>query len=233
MWTTCASCQSERAREGKTGSRESTGGEHSKGDSPGGSDMSVSGSNTSSRCRPETPPLAEGLEADIQYGPIENPPNWPPGSASTGAARTRPPNEEATIRQRLFFQGLVQEPVPLDYDQAAIDSALEWLKFSPPEPFVLFIPLIYPHVPFRVKDPYYSQYREVELPKRAKNEDRTGYEPKFHEHIRREHGLERASEEDWEECMRVYVSCLACRALGWAQLFADSVVPDLSAVGTQ
>ncbi|MGG6498402.1 UNVERIFIED_CONTAM: hypothetical protein NY603_36300, partial [Bacteroidetes bacterium 56_B9] len=81
--------------------------------------------------------------------------NWPPGSANKDA-KAQPPREDATIKQRLFFQGLVQEPAPLDYDQAAIDSALEWLKSDPPQPFVLFIPLIYPHVPFRVKDPYYS-----------------------------------------------------------------------------
>lgn len=52
-------------------------------------------------------------------------------------------------------------------------------------------------------------YRELELPPRVKLEDKTGYEPRFMEAIRREHGLERATEEHWHEVKSVYVSSRA------------------------
>ena len=55
-----------------------------------------------------------------------------------------------SIEQRLFFEGLVSETDPMDYDEATVSSAITWLKNGPPEPFVLFLPLIYPHVPFKV-----------------------------------------------------------------------------------
>lgn len=49
-------------------------------------------------------------------------------------------------------------------------------------------------------------YRELELPPRVKLEEKTGYEPGFMAAIRREHGLERATEEHWHEVKSVYVS---------------------------
>lgn len=101
---------------------------------------------------------------------------------------------------------MLTEAEAFDYDEASIRSALTWLKSSPPEPFCLFIPLIFPHPPFQVADPYYSLYRELDLPPRVKLEEKTGYEPKFMAAIRREHGLERATEDHWHEVKAVYVS---------------------------
>jgi hypothetical protein len=110
------------------------------------------------------------------------------------------------VEQRLFFQGLVEETAPQDYDEAAINSALAWLESSPPEPFVLFLPLFYPHPPFKVKDPYYSMYLAETLPPRVKVSETTGYEPRFMEHVRREYGLDRATEQHWHDIKAVYVS---------------------------
>lgn len=101
---------------------------------------------------------------------------------------------------------MLTEAEAFDYDEASIKSALAWLDSKPPEPFCLFIPLIFPHPPFQVADPYYSMYRELELPPRVKLEEKTGYEPKFMAAIRREHGLERATEDHWHDVKAVYVS---------------------------
>lgn len=111
-----------------------------------------------------------------------------------------------TINQRLFYQGLVSESDVYDYDQECMNSALKWLQSSPPEPFCLFIPLIYPHVPFKVENPYYSMYLHADLPPRVKLQEKTGYEPQYMEAIRREHGLDRATEEHWKDVKAVYVS---------------------------
>lgn len=141
--------------------------------------------------------------SDKQYGWIENPPNWPPGKRGPATVPAA-----ATIEQRLFFKGLLSEDEAFDYDAASIKSALEWLRSSPPEPFCLFIPLLFPHPPFQVQDPYYSMYRNLELPARVKLGEKTGYEPRFMAAIRREHVLERASEQHWHEVKAIYVSFL-------------------------
>lgn len=48
-------------------------------------------------------------------------------------------------------------------------------------------------------------YRELDLPDRVKLEEKTGHEPRYMAEIRREHGLERATEEHWKEVKAVYV----------------------------
>ncbi|WVQ68688.1 uncharacterized protein L199_006897 [Kwoniella botswanensis] len=135
-----------------------------------------------------------------EYGWIEDPPNWPPkfinNRSDAGA--------NATLNDRLFYKGMLTEAESEDFDEMTIRSALQWLKSNPPEPFVLFLPLIYPHPPFQVKDPYYSLYRELSLPLRVRAQDKTGYEPKYLGVMRKEHGLDRASEEDWHEIKAVY-----------------------------
>lgn len=115
-------------------------------------------------------------------------------------------HSNATIEERTFYRGLLEETDPKDYDEAAIDSALVWLKTNPPQPFVLFIPLFAPHPPFQVKDPYYHLYRELDLPQRVKLSEKTGFEPLFMSRMREEYGLQRATEEHWKEIKAVYVS---------------------------
>lgn len=111
-----------------------------------------------------------------------------------------------TLQQRLFYRGLLTEAESDDFDEATIKSALTWLKSNPPEPYCLFIPLFYPHPPFQVKDPYFSLYRDLDLPPRLKLQDKTGFEPGYMAAIRREHKLERAEEKDWHNLKATYVS---------------------------
>ena len=134
-----------------------------------------------------------------EYGWIEKPPGFEHKNPDKNA-------KDATLDDRLFYKGLVSEADAQDYDAATIDSALQWLRSNPPEPFCLFLPLMYPHVPFKVEEPYFSMYQDVELPSRVRLCDKTGYEPLFLDAMRREHGLDRATEQDWHRIKAVYVS---------------------------
>ena len=46
----------------------------------------------------------------------------------------------------------------IDFDEAATQNALDWLKEKPKGPWCCWVPLIFPHLPFEVEDPWYSMY---------------------------------------------------------------------------
>jgi hypothetical protein len=77
-----------------------------------------------------------------------------------------------TIWNRLFYIGERNESEALDYDEMLTRGALTWLETPPAEPWVLFLPLVFPHCPFRVEEPFYSMYNRSEMPLPAKVEDR-------------------------------------------------------------
>ncbi|KAH8083734.1 putative arylsulfatase [Filobasidium floriforme] len=140
-----------------------------------------------------------------EHGWIENPPNWPPayqGKKSGISEAEKIAN--ATIDERTFYRGILDPDEEFDYDHAVVSSAIEWLKSSPPEPFVLFMPLVYPHPPFQVAEEFYRMYQGVDLPPRIRLEQRSGHEPKYRQAIRNEHKLDRATEEDWDKIKATY-----------------------------
>ena len=68
------------------------------------------------------------------------------------------------IWNRLFYLGLRNESQAIDYDAVTIDGALRWLDCPPKEPWVLFIPLQFPHPPFTVEEPWFSMYNRSQMP---------------------------------------------------------------------
>ena len=90
----------------------------------------------------------------------------------------------------------------LDFDEAATRTALDWLSNSPKGPWCLWVPLLFPHLPFEVEEPWYSMYSPADLPQRITS---TGHgKPLFHAGIRDRLGTARLSESDWAEIRRVY-----------------------------
>lgn len=143
----------------------------------------------------------------LQHGWIENPPNWPPAyQGKKDGISEAEKIANATLDERTFYRGILDPDEEFDYDHAVVSSAIEWLKGSPPEPFVLFMPLVYPHPPFQVAEEFYGMYQGVDLPPRIKLQQRSGHEPKYRQAIREEHKLDRATEEDWEKIKATYVS---------------------------
>jgi arylsulfatase A-like enzyme len=108
-----------------------------------------------------------------------------------------------------YYNGKRDAPgVCLDFDEAAIQTALAFLGERPREPFVLLIALVFPHLPFEVEEPWYSSHRPSEMPARVPAEQTRG-KPQFHAALRERHGTDRLSEEDWAEIARTYYGMIA------------------------
>lgn len=106
------------------------------------------------------PGFAEGprhlmMEAmDSQNFTAENPPTV-----------SNPDRDENSIWNRLYYGGLRNATEALDYDERMIRGALEWLECPPQhKPWVLFLPLLFPHPSFEVEEPWYSMYNRSEMP---------------------------------------------------------------------
>jgi arylsulfatase A-like enzyme len=95
----------------------------------------------------------------------------------------------------------------LDFDEAAIQTALDWIGQGPKEPWCLWIPLIFPHLPFEVEDPWYDMYKGQEVQTRFAGFG-TG-KPAFHQAIREKLGTDRLSESEWQDVQRVYYGMIS------------------------
>lgn len=106
-------------------------------------------------------------------------------------------------RARSFYWGKRKSAeVVFDFDEACIQTAEEWLAEGLPEPFVLYVPLIFPHPPFEVEEPWFSLHDRAQMPKPAPLP--RGEMPRYMEQIRESYGTARMSEEDWSELIATY-----------------------------
>jgi arylsulfatase A-like enzyme len=122
------------------------------------------------------------------------------GGAGAGGSTECPED----IWSRLFYKGLRGPEQAVDYDEAAVRSALKWLECPPKEPWVLYLPLIFPHCPFQVEEPYFSMYDRSQMPIPVKPSTKTGYEPRYFEANRQRYQTERATDQVWAEIAATY-----------------------------
>src|SRR5690606_28099585 len=88
---------------------------------------------------------------------------------------------------RAHYSGLRPAPGPaLDHDEAATRTAEEWLADGIPEPWVLFVPLIFPHPPFEVEEPWFSLHDRADMPAPRPKPARA---PRFVAELNRRHQL--------------------------------------------
>lgn len=73
-------------------------------------------------------------------------------------------DDKDNIWNRLFYLGVRNETMAQDYDKTMVDGALKWLECPPEGPWVLFLPLLFPHPPFTVEEPFFSMYDRREMP---------------------------------------------------------------------
>jgi arylsulfatase A-like enzyme len=90
---------------------------------------------------------------------------------------------------------------PYDLDAATVATAVDWLAEGLPEPWCLLIPLIYPHPPFAVEDPWYSLHDRADVPLPSPAVDG---KPGFHAEIHRRYGLDALTADDWREIVAIY-----------------------------
>lgn len=150
------------------------------------------------------------LSAD-EYGFLE-PPDLAPrfgkgggvGAAELGA------EEREDVWRRLFYRGRRDASQARDYDDAVVRSALKWLERPPADkPWVLFLPLIFPHCPFGVEDPWYSLHDRADVPAPSSASDKTGYEPRYMAVNRERYGTDRATRETWAEVTATYYGMIS------------------------
>jgi len=102
---------------------------------------------------------------------------------------------------RAFYRGRVGDR-SVDDDEAAVRTAERWLAHPPDQPWVLFVPLIAPHCPFEVEDPWFSMYDRTSVPPPVSAGD--GRQAAFKQAIRDTYGLDRMTPEMWQELRAVY-----------------------------
>lgn len=105
-----------------------------------------------------------------------------------------------------FYHGR-RGPEPwLDFDEAAVRTAITWLDNRPAGPWALFVPLIFPHLPFEVEEPFYSRDTAADMP--LPRPHGSG-KPKFHAALRGINRSERLTDDDWREIVRTYYGMIA------------------------
>ena len=88
----------------------------------------------------------------------------PEPDAATRRLAGAPP--EGSARYRAMWFGGSGDGVVVDSDEAAIRTAEQWLAEAAPsdQPWALWIPLLFPHPPFWVEEPWFSMHDRASMP---------------------------------------------------------------------
>lgn len=106
---------------------------------------------------------------------------------------------------RAFYHGARSgDAVVLDFDEACTRTAEEWLAEGMPEPWVLYVPLMFPHPPFEVEEPWFSQHERSAMKAPLSPEAERGEKPRYMRDIRERYGTARLTLEDWAEVSATY-----------------------------
>jgi arylsulfatase A-like enzyme len=92
--------------------------------------------------------------------------------------------------------------VALDFDEATVQTAEQWLADGPREPWVLFVALVFPHCPFEVEEPWFSMHDRAGMP--APVPALLDDKPRYMRAIRERYGTARLDERDWAEIIATY-----------------------------
>jgi arylsulfatase A-like enzyme len=116
------------------------------------------------------------------------------------------PYDEDHPLARAFYHGRRAAPAgpgpTLDFDEACVRTAETWLADGLPEPWLLYVPLFFPHPPFEVEDPWYSHHDRADVPLPLPRP--TGRAPLFKQLIHERYGLGRLDGDDWREIVATY-----------------------------
>ncbi len=113
------------------------------------------------------------------------------------------------------FYGGRLEPHPsdsiyFDSDWAMVEGAIEQIKNAPiDKPLCIYLPLSYPHPPYAVEDPWYSQIDREKLPKRIPSIKDWAGKPSLLKGIAEHQNLQNWTEERWTELRATYYGMCA------------------------
>jgi arylsulfatase A-like enzyme len=105
-----------------------------------------------------------------------------------------------------FYGGPIDGDL-FEFDAATVQTAIDWLTEGLPEPWCLFVALMFPHPPFAVERFWYDLYDGAEMPPPAP--PMFAGKPGFYREIHRRYGLDRMSVDDWAEITRTYYAMVS------------------------
>ena len=129
----------------------------------------------------------------------------PPDLGDVGRWHTTPYDEDSKWYYA-FYGGPVDDDL-FEMDAATVATAIDWLADGLPEPWCLFVPLIYPHPPFVVERKWYDLHDPADMPEPVPP-DFTG-KPDFYRAIHERYGLDRLDGDDWAEIIRTYYAMVS------------------------
>jgi arylsulfatase A-like enzyme len=105
---------------------------------------------------------------------------------------------------RAFYHGSSGPDTVVDFDEATILTAIEWIdRCSGDGPWAMWVPLIFPHVPFAVEEPWFSMHDRSAIPDPVSASSGRG-KPAFMEVLRREYGWDELTSDDLREIAATY-----------------------------
>jgi len=128
-----------------------------------------------------------------------------PSNDAVGAYFTSPYPDDHRLSRGMSFGRAGNGETVLDIDEAATRTAEQWLAEGAPtdQPWVLWVPLIYPHPPFIVDDPWFSLHDRADMPTPISPDAGVG-KAGFMAAIREIYGWSDLSPADFAEIAAVY-----------------------------
>ena len=128
-----------------------------------------------------------------------------PDLGAVGAAHAEVFPEGHRLRNA-FLVGKLEGSDLVDFDEAAVRTAIDLLAEGLPEPFVLVLTLFAPHPPFAIEEPWYSLIDRRDVPPPLPP---APGKPGFHDQLRSRAGLDRVEPGDWAEIRATYLGMVA------------------------
>ncbi len=129
----------------------------------------------------------------------------PPTNDAVAAYFTSPHPDDHRLTRGMSFGLAGDGETVLDIDEAAIRTAEQWLAEGAPtdQPWVLWVPLIYPHPPFIVDEPWFSLHDRADMPTPIAADSGVG-KARFMDAYRNIYGWDDLTPADFAEIAAVY-----------------------------
>ncbi len=88
-------------------------------------------------------------------------------------------------------------------DYACVQAGIDFLRSKPKEPFILYLPLLYPHCPYSAPQPWHDRFNPDDLP--PLRPAGLANRPDFHHLIRETRRLDRIDEADLRKIQAIYL----------------------------
>lgn len=170
---------------------------------------------------------------DVKYRP-ESPPKPLWGPRPQAEWRGDPDGDNYYSFYVGKIETLPDEPTYDDSDWANVRGAIRLIHNAPPDqPLCIYLPLIYPHPPYAVEDPWYSEIDRDAIPPRVLPPEDWAGKPSILRGIAERQHLSGWSEERWTELRATYYGMcarvdhqfgLVLHALREAGLYDDTAV---------